>query len=237
MAAFYSVTAKMVSWLGSLPHSSEWVANQDLADPNTWDSSALQTLKQIHDSLCQHPLSDLSRTSPRAFFHRLIDVTVLLRCSASASSSPQTSPRPLEPMSIDVTVVLRHSASASVRPPNSAKQQSSSRSTVTLHCSTQAIGAKVDQRDRGVQAQCLCQRPSSDLSRSLRVAEQSPCTMRRQVQAFQLVQKPSAVGEPLGELNSTGTAVINNNNHSSPAQQHLPFLLLCASSSTSGAEQ
>ena len=35
MAAFYSATSHMVSWLGSLPHASEWVAGQNLADPNT----------------------------------------------------------------------------------------------------------------------------------------------------------------------------------------------------------
>jgi hypothetical protein len=36
MAAFYSATAHLVSWLGSLPHASEWVAGQNLAsDPNT----------------------------------------------------------------------------------------------------------------------------------------------------------------------------------------------------------
>jgi hypothetical protein len=35
MTAFYSATAHLVSWLGSLPHASEWVAGQNLADPNT----------------------------------------------------------------------------------------------------------------------------------------------------------------------------------------------------------
>jgi hypothetical protein len=54
MAAFYSETAHMVSWLSSLPHASEWVAGQNLADPNTWNSSALQTLKQLHDNLLTH---------------------------------------------------------------------------------------------------------------------------------------------------------------------------------------
>ena len=33
MAAFYSATAHMVSWLGSLPHASGWVAGQNIADP------------------------------------------------------------------------------------------------------------------------------------------------------------------------------------------------------------
>jgi NADH:ubiquinone oxidoreductase subunit H len=47
-------TAQMVSWLGSLSHASEWVAGQNLADPNTWNSSALQTLKQLHDNLLTH---------------------------------------------------------------------------------------------------------------------------------------------------------------------------------------
>ena len=54
MAAFYSATAHMVSWLGLLPHASEWVAGQNLADPNTWNSSALQTLKQLYDNLLTH---------------------------------------------------------------------------------------------------------------------------------------------------------------------------------------
>ena len=51
MAAFYGATAHLVSWLGSLPHASEWVAGQNLADPNTWNSSALQTLKLLHGNL------------------------------------------------------------------------------------------------------------------------------------------------------------------------------------------
>jgi hypothetical protein len=54
MAAFYSATAHLVSWLGSLPHASEWVAGQNLADPNTWNSSALQTLKELHCNLLTH---------------------------------------------------------------------------------------------------------------------------------------------------------------------------------------
>jgi hypothetical protein len=54
MAAFYSATAHLVSWLGSLPHASEWVAGQNLADPNTWNGSALHTLKQLHDNLLSH---------------------------------------------------------------------------------------------------------------------------------------------------------------------------------------
>ena len=33
MSAFYSATAHLVSWLGSLPHASEWVAGQNLAGP------------------------------------------------------------------------------------------------------------------------------------------------------------------------------------------------------------
>ena len=41
LAAFYSATARLVSWLGSLPqsHSSHWVCDQDLAECNTWTSS------------------------------------------------------------------------------------------------------------------------------------------------------------------------------------------------------
>ena len=51
MAAFYSATANLVSWLGSLPHASQWVAGQTLDDPTTWTCSALSTLKQLHDNL------------------------------------------------------------------------------------------------------------------------------------------------------------------------------------------
>ena len=54
MAAFYSATAHLVSWLGSLPHASEWVAGQNLADPTSWNSSVLQTLKQLHGNLLTH---------------------------------------------------------------------------------------------------------------------------------------------------------------------------------------
>jgi len=54
MSAFYSATAHLVSWLRSLPHASEWVAGQNLADPTTWNSSALQTLKQLHGKLLTH---------------------------------------------------------------------------------------------------------------------------------------------------------------------------------------
>jgi hypothetical protein len=54
MTAFYSATAHMVSWLGLLPHASEWVAGQNLADPNTWNCSALKTLKQLHDKILTH---------------------------------------------------------------------------------------------------------------------------------------------------------------------------------------
>jgi hypothetical protein len=54
MAAFYSATAHLVSWLGSLPHVSEWVAGQNLADPTSWNSSDLQTLKQLHGNLLTH---------------------------------------------------------------------------------------------------------------------------------------------------------------------------------------
>jgi hypothetical protein len=54
MAAFNSATAHLVSWLGSLSHVSEWVAGQNLADPNTWNNSTLQTLKQLHGNLLTH---------------------------------------------------------------------------------------------------------------------------------------------------------------------------------------
>jgi hypothetical protein len=54
MAAFYSATANLVDWLQSLPHSSEWVAGQNLADPNTWTSSALHALKHLHEQFMQH---------------------------------------------------------------------------------------------------------------------------------------------------------------------------------------
>jgi hypothetical protein len=53
MAAFYSATANLVAWLQTLPHASKWVAGQNLADPNTWTSSALQALKQLHGHLLQ----------------------------------------------------------------------------------------------------------------------------------------------------------------------------------------
>jgi hypothetical protein len=35
-------------------HASEWVAVQNLADPNTWNCSSLTTLKQPHDQLLTH---------------------------------------------------------------------------------------------------------------------------------------------------------------------------------------
>jgi hypothetical protein len=54
MAAFYSATANLVVWLQSLTHASKWVAGQNLADPNTWTSSALQALKELHEHLLQH---------------------------------------------------------------------------------------------------------------------------------------------------------------------------------------
>ena len=44
-----------LAWFNpSLSHASEWVAGQNLADPNTWNSSVLQTLKQLHDNLLTH---------------------------------------------------------------------------------------------------------------------------------------------------------------------------------------
>ena len=53
IAAFYSATASLVSWLGSLPqsHSSQWAQNQDLADCTTWTSSSLAALKTVHSQL------------------------------------------------------------------------------------------------------------------------------------------------------------------------------------------
>jgi hypothetical protein len=54
MAAFYSATANLVAWLQSLPHASEWVAGQNLADPNTLTSSALHARKHLHEQLMQH---------------------------------------------------------------------------------------------------------------------------------------------------------------------------------------
>ena len=55
LAAFYSATARLVSWLGSLPqsHSAYWVRNQDLADSNTWTSSSLSSLKLVHSTLLE----------------------------------------------------------------------------------------------------------------------------------------------------------------------------------------
>ena len=61
MAAFYSATAQLVSWMGSLPHASESVAGQNLADPNTWNCSSLTTLKQLHDQLLTLHLALLHR--------------------------------------------------------------------------------------------------------------------------------------------------------------------------------
>jgi hypothetical protein len=54
MAAFYSATANMVSWLGSHPHAPQWVAGQNLADPTTWKCLSLTTLKQLHDHFLLH---------------------------------------------------------------------------------------------------------------------------------------------------------------------------------------
>jgi hypothetical protein len=54
MATFYSATAQMVSWLGSLPHVSQWVADQNLADPSTWKCSSLKILKLLHEKLKTH---------------------------------------------------------------------------------------------------------------------------------------------------------------------------------------
>ena len=54
MAAYYTATANLVSWLGSLPHASEWVAGQTLDDSTTWSCSALTNLKQLHDKLPTH---------------------------------------------------------------------------------------------------------------------------------------------------------------------------------------
>ena len=54
MAAFYSATANLVAWLQPLPHASEWVAGQNRADPDTWTSPSLHTLKQLHEKLTQH---------------------------------------------------------------------------------------------------------------------------------------------------------------------------------------
>jgi hypothetical protein len=54
MTSFYITTVHLVSWLGSLPHAPERVAGQSLANPNTWNNSALQTLKQIHCNLLTH---------------------------------------------------------------------------------------------------------------------------------------------------------------------------------------
>ena len=43
----------LISWLNWLPHVSEWDAGQNPAAP-TLNSSALQTLKQLHDTLLTH---------------------------------------------------------------------------------------------------------------------------------------------------------------------------------------
>jgi hypothetical protein len=54
MELFYSVTSHLVSCLGSLPHTSKCVAGQNHSDPTTWNSSAFQTLKQLHCNLLTH---------------------------------------------------------------------------------------------------------------------------------------------------------------------------------------
>ena len=63
LAAFYSATARLVSWLGSLPqsHSSHWVRDQDLADCNTWTSSSLSSLRLVtlHSARSMDALSGL----------------------------------------------------------------------------------------------------------------------------------------------------------------------------------
>jgi hypothetical protein len=51
MAAFYIATASLVSWLGSLPHASQWDACQTLDDRISCLCSALTTLKQLHGKL------------------------------------------------------------------------------------------------------------------------------------------------------------------------------------------
>ena len=63
-----------------MPHTSEWVAGQNLADPKTWNSSALHTLKQLHDNLLTHynctewapPLAD-DAPAPDAPAHGRVD--------------------------------------------------------------------------------------------------------------------------------------------------------------------
>ena len=54
MTAFYSATDHLASCLGSLPHASEWVTGQKLANPNTWNHSTLPTFKHLHDNLLTH---------------------------------------------------------------------------------------------------------------------------------------------------------------------------------------
>jgi hypothetical protein len=88
MAAFYSATAHMVSWLGSLPHASEWVAGQNLANPNTWNSSALQTLKQFflqEQIKDHHHLHDnlVTSTSGHKAHHANVDAA----CAGAAKSA------------------------------------------------------------------------------------------------------------------------------------------------------
>jgi hypothetical protein len=48
----------------SLPHASEWVPGENLADPKTWNSSALQTLKQLHDNNCTEWAPSLADDAP-----------------------------------------------------------------------------------------------------------------------------------------------------------------------------
>ncbi len=70
-------------------------------------------------------------------------------------------------------------------------QRPPSKHEFTLH---KSISAKVERRERGVDAQCLCQRPPSAISQAAAVEAQHNHLAPR-AQALQLVLKPSAVGE------------------------------------------
>jgi len=52
--AFYSATAILIVWLHWLPHASEWVDGQNIADHNTWTGLTLHSLKHLHDQLMHH---------------------------------------------------------------------------------------------------------------------------------------------------------------------------------------
>ena len=72
-----------------------------------------------------------------------------VEASASATAHPPSSPRPFRPRWSDVSGVQRRSVSA------------------TASLISQVIVVKVERRQGGVEAQCLCQRPPYVLSQAI----------------------------------------------------------------------